>query len=197
MDAKHLVERVSHDRAAKPRGNVFDRRAVALRLAHLRIHEDRAAGAKVAGVLGVESGFHEIRERQMELLREGLQERAAPGRACFVELHACNEAVLHFEALDVLAANVDDVAHLRLKSDGRALMRERFNFGELSAERRLREVCAVARRAERAQERAFRHFFGQRADLRVKALKRIALVEFVPAVGKPPLAVDDGALDCG
>ena len=194
VNAQHLVEGVADNGAAEPRGNVFDRSAVALRLTHLRIHEDRAARAKVARALRAKRGLHEFGKRLPKLLSEGLKERAAPRGTGFVQLHAGNEALLDLKTLHVLAADVDHVARPWIKGDGGALMRQRFDFRELPAQRGLGEIRTVARRAERAQEGALRNLLQEALHLRVKPLERIAFIQFVPAVGKPPLLIDERPL---
>ena len=196
-DAKDLVEGVANDRVAKARRDVVGRSAVALGLTHLGIHEDRAAGAEVDGRVRAKRRRHEFGEREFKLVREGLQEGSAARAAGFVQGHAGNESVLDGEALHVLAADVDHVAHVGLEVRGRALMRERFDFGPVGAERRLGEFRPVARRADRADARPFGKGRHEGLDSREEALQRISFVSFVPGGKEAAFAVDQNALHRG
>ena len=196
-DAKDLVEGVAHDRLAQPRRDVVRGGAVALGLTHLGIHEDRTARPEVDGRARTKRRRHEFGERKFELVREGLQKGAAARAAGLVQAHARNKSVLDGEALHVLSADVDHVAHVGSEVRGRALMRERFDFGPVGAERRLGEFRPVARRTDRADARSFGDRRRESLDARKEALQRISFVAFVPGGKEASLAVDQNALHRG
>jgi hypothetical protein len=107
----HLVQRVADDRVAQPGGDVGDRGALLLGLLDRGVHEHGAAAAQVDRVLGGQPEPGELAHVGAHGLGEGLQERAAAGRAGLVDRDRVDGAVADLQVLHVLAADVDDAGH--------------------------------------------------------------------------------------
>ncbi len=84
--------------------------------------------------------FHRIIQR----LCKGLNERAAAGRAGFVELDAVNGVVLDLYAFHVLSADVQDAVYVRLKKGRGIIVRHCFDLALIQKEGRLNKRFAVA-----------------------------------------------------
>ena len=117
--ADDLVQRVLHDGDGQPGGDVLQGRAVLLGLLHRGIHEHGAAGAQVHRMPGQQAPTGEfIHGQAPRRLGEGLYEGAAARGAGLVQEDVVDGVILYFEALDVLAADVDDEIHPRLQLPG-------------------------------------------------------------------------------
>ena len=103
-----LVQGVTHHGVAQPCGDVLDGRAFLLRLLDRGVHEHSATRAKVHRMGGCQSLLREFLNRQPHRHGEGLQERAAAGRAGFVDGDRVDDAVGDGQIFHVLAADVDD-----------------------------------------------------------------------------------------
>ena len=105
--------------------------------------------------------------------------------------------MLNFETFHVLAANVDDIAHIGFKRGGSAFVGERFDFAECGAKRRAGEVCAVSGGTGLPNVRFGGHDAEERLYGTIEAFERLPFILFVPAVEEPPLSIEHDALDGG
>ena len=117
-----LKERVLDDRVRKTRRDISDGCALLLRLFYVGVHEDRAAGAEVHGVLRKESFFREVLHGVTERLCEGLDEGAAARRAGLVQLHGVDGVILDADALHILTTYVKNTVHFGLKKGSRIVV---------------------------------------------------------------------------
>ena len=113
FDAQHLVQRIAHNRIAKPCRDVGNLQAVFLGLRDARIHKDRAARAKVCRMRGVQGNIYKFLHAQAKAFGKALKKSPAACGTGLVEAHVADNAVIHLEALHVLAADVYDIADLR------------------------------------------------------------------------------------
>ncbi len=144
---QYLVEAVAHDGVRQSGGDVLNGGALAQHLLYFRVHKHRAAGAEVAGLVGFASQPREVLNLITQSAGEGLDECTAARRAGLVELHAGDGAVVDEDGLHVLAADVEDEAHLRHQPCGGAVVGHRLDDALVKTERGLDEFLAVARRA--------------------------------------------------
>ena len=88
--------------------DVAHRGAFLLRLLDARVHKDRAAAAQVDGGLGMDGGIGKRAHVHVHGHGEALDKAATARRAGLVEHDVLNHAVLHAQALHVLAADVQN-----------------------------------------------------------------------------------------
>ena len=105
--------------------------------------------------------------------------------------------MLNLQTFHVLAADVDDIAHIGFKRGGSAFVRERFDFTECGAERRAGEVCAVSGGTGLPNVCFGGHDTEERLYGTIEAFERLPFILFVPAVEKTPLSIEHDALDGG
>ena len=139
-----LVDGVLDDRAGQTGGDILDGCAVLLRLLDAAVHENGAAGAKVYRMLGEQPQSGEVGDVVAQRHGERLNKRAAAGGTCLVQHDAVNAVVFDLEALDVLAADVDDEVHLRTEERCRLEVRHGFHNAEVHAQSGTDEILAVA-----------------------------------------------------
>ena len=117
-----LVDGVAHHGHGEAGRDVLNGGAVLLGLLHAGVHEHSAAAAQVHRPLGKQAQLGKLFHVVPQRLGEGLQEAAAAGGACLVELYAVHRAVLNLDAFHVLAADVQDTVNIRLKEGGRIVV---------------------------------------------------------------------------
>ena len=88
--------------------DVAHRGTFLLRLLDARVHKDRAAAAQIDRGLGMDGGIGERAHVHVHGHGEALDKAAAARRAGLVEHDVLNHAVLHAQALHVLAADVQN-----------------------------------------------------------------------------------------
>ena len=140
-----LVERVFHHADRKPGGDVFNRRAVLLRLLDRAVHKDRATRTEIHGRVGKQTELCELLGRVTERRRKSLEERAAPRGTGLVEVERVDRAVADVEALDVLPADVEDEIHVGAELFRRREVRNGFHNAEVCAEGVADDLLTVAR----------------------------------------------------
>ena len=150
-----LVQRVAHDRIAQAGGDVLHRRAFLLCLLDGRVHEHRAARAEVDRMVGVEGRLGELLNGQTHRLREGLQERAATGRARLVDGDRVDDAVGDGQVFHVLATDVDDSGDAGADHFGAAVVRHGLDHALVQVQAGGDQSLAVAGRAGSGDPRAF------------------------------------------
>ena len=114
----HLVQGVLDDRIRQPRRDVPDGGAFLLRLFHVGVHEDGAAGAEVHGVFGKEGFLCEAFRRIAEGIGKVFQKGSAAGTAGLVEQYVVDGTMAEPDALHILAADVQHTVHLRVEECG-------------------------------------------------------------------------------
>ena len=103
-----LVQGVAHHGVAQAGSDVLDGGAFLLRLLDRGVHEHGATRTEVHRMGGSQSLLREFLNRQAHGHGEGLQERAAAGRAGFVDGDRVDDAVSDGQIFHILAADVDD-----------------------------------------------------------------------------------------
>ena len=74
---------------------------------------------------------------------KSLNERAAPGGTSFIEHDAVDGVGTHLEAFDILAADVQNKIHLRIKKPGRPEVGHRFHNAGVGVEGVLNQFLPV------------------------------------------------------
>ena len=139
-----LEQRVFDDGIGKTGGDIGYARALLLRLLDAGVHENRAARAKVNGILRKKSCLCKIHHRVIQGLRKGLDKRAAPGGTGLVERNGIHGSVANADALHVLAADVEDAVHLRVKIRCTVIVRDGFDLAPVQPECGLHQRFAIA-----------------------------------------------------
>ena len=139
-----LVDRVLDDGDGQSRGDVLHAGAVLLGLLDAGVHEYGAAGAQVDRVPGQQAQLGKVGDGVAQGLGKGLDEGAAAGGAGLVEHDGVHRAVADFEALHVLAADVDDEVHVGVEVAGGAVVGHRLHQPGVAGEGIFDEVLAVA-----------------------------------------------------
>ena len=111
----NLKQGILDDGIGEACGDIRHLRAFLLRLLDVGIHEDGAPGAQIRRVLGEQCDLCEILHAVIQGFCEGFDEGTAAGGAGLVQHNAVDGAVLDLDALHVLAADVQDAVHIRLK----------------------------------------------------------------------------------
>ena len=150
-DLDDLEQGVLDDGDGKARGDVAHGGAFLLRLLNAAVHEHRAAAAQVDGVFRGIGGFGELADFQVQAGSEALDEGAAARRTSLVEHDAVDNAILHAQALHVLAADVQDEFHAREHFLGAAQMRDGLDFARVDAQGLQQQALAVTGHGRMAQ----------------------------------------------
>ena len=203
-DLYDLEQRVLDDGDGKARGDVAHGGAFLLRLLHAAVHEHGAAAAQVDRALGAHCRLRELGHVQVEARGEALDEAAAARAARLVEHDVVDDAVLHAQALHVLAADVQDELHARQHLLRTAQVRHRLDLAGVHAQRLQQQVLAVARHrgVADAHERlagvgVHRHGVVQVRERRAGAAQHVALVAGVMRPQKRAVLADERGLERG
>ena len=192
-----LVQRVAHDRIAQAGGDVLHRRAFLLCLLDGRVHEHRAARAEVDRMVGVEGRLGELLDGQTHRLREGLQERAATGRARLVDGDRVDDAVGDGQVFHVLATDVDDSGDAGADHFGAAVVRHGLDHALVQVQAGGDQSLAVAGRAGSGDPRAFGQLGLDLLDDVDGGGQRAAFVVGVAGPDDFTVVVDERGLDGG
>ena len=141
-----FVQGVFDDGVGKTGGDIGNGRAFFLRLLYLGIHENRAAGAQVDRVLGKQGFFGKILYGIVQGLCEVFNKGTAAGRAGFVQQDAFHSVVFDLDAFHVLAADIQDTVHIRIKESGGGIMGDRLHFSFIEEQCGLDQFFAVTGR---------------------------------------------------
>ena len=144
-DFQHFVQRIFDDRICQSGGNIVHAGALAQRLFHFRVHKNRAARAQIAGRLRGGRFGGEIRHTVPHRAGKRFDERAAAGRAGFIQFDILNVSVLHINGFHILPADVQNERHIRVESAGGAEVRQRFHHAHIEPEHRVNQIFAVPR----------------------------------------------------
>src|SRR5699024_8039728 len=109
-------------------GDVGYFRALLLGLLYFGIHKYGASCSQVNGVLGEKRSLREVLHAVVQRFRECFDERAASGRAGFVQLYAVDGLVLDLDASHILSADIQNAVYLRIKEGRRVTMGEGLHF---------------------------------------------------------------------
>ena len=175
----NLVQRVLDNRYRQTGRNRVNARAVLLRLLDRGVHEHRAARTQINGVLCEQTQLAELLDGVAHRAGKRLDERAAAGRAGFVQRNIVDTLVADFEAFDVLTADVDDEINIRAEMACRAEVRDRLDQTEIHAECVLNQCFAVAGDRRGNNMYAVAAEFVQLGELLADNVRRIALVGLV------------------
>ena len=151
MGAKHrgvgntddLIQRVFHHGGGKPRRNVAHGGAVLLCLLDRGVHKHRATRAEIDRGFGKQPQLGKFLHAVPERLGKRFNKRAATRGARFVEHNAVNGVIADLEALDVLPADVEDKADLRVKERGGGKVRHGLHQPVIHMERVADQFLAV------------------------------------------------------
>ena len=189
---QNFVERVAHYGVDEARGDVLDCRALLLRLADARVHEDGAARAEVYGVARLLRGARELVHLHVERLREALEEGAAARGAGFVEEYAVDDAVLDAQTFHILSADVDDEVRARQHEARGARVRDGLDLADVDAEGRLYQLFAVAGDAARLYRDGIGHQRIELGEHLAHRLDRLAdAVDFIAREEQLALRADE------
>ena len=141
----------------KARGDVLHCRAFLLGLLYFGVHEHRAAGTQIKGMLREQRRFCKVPDRIVQGFREGFYEGTAAGGAGFVQLYGIHRVVADLDAFHILAADIQDAVDLRIKERGGVIMRDRFDLALVQHQSRLHKRLPVAGGAGVDDPGAVRH----------------------------------------
>ena len=143
-DADHFGKYVFDDGAAKTRADVLSGLAVALLGDDGGVHEDRAAASQHCRVLGGKGRRGDALHTNVEGGCKILQKGAAAGGAGLIEHDIGDDALMDPDGLHVLAADIQDEAHIRLDLAGRRGVGHSLHRMVVCAESAAQEPLAVA-----------------------------------------------------
>ena len=121
-----------------------------------------------------------VRKGEAQLFCVRFNKRAAARGTRFIEFDVRDGPARDLQTLHVLAADINHVTCLGVKSDRRALVRKCFHFVKLSAESRLSKACAIARCADCADLRTLGKSVNEFEHFRNEFWQRIAFIVAVP-----------------
>ena len=203
-DFDNLEQRILDNRDGQARGDVAHRSAFLLRLLHAGVHEHGAAASQVNGVFRMDCRLGEFGNVQVQARREALDEAAATRRARFVQHDMVDHAILHAQALHVLAADIEDELHARKHLLSAAQVRDRLDLARVDAQRLKEQRFAVAgdRGMPDGDERFARlgidrHVVVELGDGCLRAPEHVALVRHVVRPEEAALLVDERRLERG
>ena len=125
--------------------DVAHRGAFLLRLLDARVHKDCAATSQIDRSLGMDSGVGERANVHVHRHGEALDKATATRRAGLVEHDVLDDAVLHAQALHVLAANVQNELDAGQERLGAAQVRDGLDLAGVGLEGLDEQRLTVAR----------------------------------------------------
>ena len=140
-----LEQGVLDDGIGQAGRDVAHRGAFLLRLLDARVHKDRAAAAQINRGLGMDGSVGKCAHVHVHRHGEALDKAAAARRAGLVEHDVLDDAVLHAQALHVLAANVQNELDAGQERLGAAQVRDGLNLAGVGLEGLDEQCLAVAR----------------------------------------------------
>ena len=201
-DFDHLEQGVLDDGDGQARGDVAHGGAFLLSLLHAAVHEHGAAAAQIDGALGLDGSLSELGHAQVEARGEALDEAAAARAARFVQHDVVDHAVLHAQALHVLAADIEDELHARQHLLRAAQVSHGLDLAGIHAQRFQQQVLAVTGHrgvADTHQRLArvsiHRHVVVQVGQRGASAAQHIALVAGVVRPQKRAVLTDERSLE--
>ena len=140
-----LEQGILDDGIGQAGGDVAHRGAFLLRLLNARVHKDRAAAAQVDRGLGMDGGVGERAHVHVHRDGEALDKATATRRAGLVEHDVLDDALLHAQALHVLAANVQNELDAGQERLGAAQVRDGLDLARVGLEGLDEQRLTVAR----------------------------------------------------
>ena len=140
-----LEQGVLDDGVGQAGRDIAHRGAFLLRLLNARVHKDRAAAAQVDRGLGVDSGVGKCAHVHVHGHGEALDKATAARRTGLVEHDVLDHAVLHAQALHVLAANVQDELDAGQERLGATQVRDGLDLAGVGLEGLDEQRLAIAR----------------------------------------------------
>ena len=110
-----LVQSIFDDRIGKTGRNIRDGGALLLGLLHIGIHKHGAPGSQIHRRFGKQGFFRKALCRISQAGSKILNEGAAAGGAGFIQQNGVHSAVFQLDALHILAADVQNTVHRRVK----------------------------------------------------------------------------------
>ena len=202
-DLDDLEQGILDDGDGKARGDVAHGGAFLLRLLNAAVHEHRAAAAQVNGIFCRIGGFGELADFQVQAGSEALDEGAAARRTSLVEHDAVDNAILHAQALHVLAADVQDEFHAREHFLGAAQMRDGLDFARVDAQSLQQQALAVTGHGRMAQlhlrgaVRIFGKLVIELGDAGLRGTQHIALIIGIEGPQQAAVFGDERGLEGG
>ena len=144
VDLDDLLKGILDDRVGQTGGDIADGSPFLLGLLDLGVHEHRAAGTQIHGILGFQSRFDEGVHVQAQGFGESFQKRTTPRGAGFIQNDAVDGAAPDPHALHVLSADVQDEIHLGFEIFGPFKMGHGFNFTDIHLQGGLNQAFTVA-----------------------------------------------------
>ena len=140
----HLIQGIFDHGIGKSRGNIRNTGTFLLGLLDVGIHKHRAAGTQIHGSLGKKGlpgkALSGISQRSGEVLNK----RAAAGGAGLIQQDRINGPVFQLDALHILAANIQNAVHLRVKEGGRGTVGNGFHHALIQGESGFQQGFTVA-----------------------------------------------------
>ena len=106
LQLHNLEQGVLDNRQGNTGRDIANLRPILLSLLYLGIHEHRATGAQVYRCLGLQCLGSKFPGSQLQALGKILNKGAAACGACLVQDNAADAALVHIEALHILAADI-------------------------------------------------------------------------------------------
>ena len=177
--ADDLVDGIFHNGNGQACGDVLHRRAVLLRLLHRGIHEHRAPRTQVHRRFCKQAQFGIVGNRVAHGFGKRLDEASAAGRARLVEHNGIHGIVANLETFHILAADVDNVIHIRVKVLRGGKVSHRFHQPQVAAERIFDQLLAVTCHSTASDADAVFALLINPAQLLEHNVNRIALVRTI------------------
>ncbi len=189
-----LIKGIFDDGVGKTGGDIGDACALLLRLLDVGVHKHRAARTEVHGGPGEERLARELLRRHAEGVGEVFKERAAAGRAGFVQEHRVHRAALELDALHVLPADIEHAVHLRVEERRGGAVGDGLHLALVEREGGFEQRFTVACGAGARDMRARRQLPAQLAHGLHGGLDGIALIVRVERVQKLALFANEREL---
>ena len=138
-----LVDGIFHHADGQAGGDVLHRGALLLGLLHGGVHKHRAAAAQVHRRPALQAPFCEFGYPVAHGAGKGFDKGAAAGGTGLVEQDRVDGPVFDAEALDVLAADVQNKIHVRLEIAGRRIVGDGLHHALVHAKGVLNQLFAV------------------------------------------------------
>ena len=140
----------------------------------------------------------EILNAVVQRLGKVFDKGTTAGGACLIQLYALYRMIAYFDALHVLAANVQNAVHIRIEEGGGCVMGDGFHLSLIQNESGLNQLFAVTGGAGTDDPGSLRHFgidVFDRADGSPQWIPVVIVVEGVQQI--PVLAHNGGLRRCG
>ena len=139
-----LVQSVLDDGIGQTGGDIRHSGPFLLSLLYLGIHKYGAAGTQVDGMLREQCFFCKILNAVVQGLGKVFNKGTAAGRTGLVQKNAVHGVIFDLDALHVLAADVQDAVHIRIKEGGGGVVGDGLHLALIQHKSRLDQRLAVS-----------------------------------------------------